>query len=47
MPRLKQVKRNKTFQNNERKFLQQTGGECTRTNYQPNANKAKELWNKI
>ena len=30
------------FQNNERKFYQQVGGECTRTDQEPNAKKKKK-----
>ena len=35
--RVKQFRQNRTFQNNERKFYQQIGGNDTRTHQQPDA----------
>ena len=36
------VKQNRTFQNNERKFYLQDGGECMRTFQQPDAKEATQ-----
>ena len=35
------------FQNDERKFYLQVGGECMITNQQPDAKEAKQFWSKI
>ena len=39
--KFKQYKQNRTFQYNEWKFYQQVGGECIKTNQQPNAKETK------
>ena len=39
--RIKQYRRNRAFQNNERIFYQQVGGEWTKIYQQPNERKAK------
>ena len=45
--RVKQYSQNRTFQNNERKFYQQLGGNDMTTYQQPNAKKKKPFWIKI
>ena len=45
--RVKQYRQNRTFQNNERKFYQQLGGDDNKTHQQPNAKETKQLWTKI
>ena len=40
-------KKNRTFQNDERKFYQQVSGECMRTNQKLDAKEAKLFWNII
>ena len=44
--RVKQYKQNWIFQNNERKYYQQVGEECTRTYQQSEARKVKQFWSK-
>ena len=41
------TKKNRTFQNSERKFYQQIGWQCIRTNQQLDAKEAKQSWSKI
>ena len=41
------VKQNSTFQNNERKFYQQVGGDDTKTYQQPDARETEQFWTKI
>ena len=45
--RVKQYKQNRTFQNNERKFYQQLGGDNNKTHQQPNAKETERFWTKI
>ena len=45
--RTKQYTQNKTFQNKERKFYQQVGGEWVKTYQQPDAKEARRFWSKI
>ena len=40
-------KQNRAFQNNDRKFDQQVGGENTRTNQIPDAKETKQFWSEI
>ena len=44
--KVKQYKQNRTFLNNKRKFYL-VGGEYTKTNQEPDAKEAKQLWSKI
>ena len=41
--RVKQYRQNRTFQNNERKFYQQLGGDDTKTYQQPDARETKRF----
>ena len=41
--RVKQYRQNMTFQNNERKFYQQLGGDGTKTYQQPNTKEIEQL----
>ena len=41
---IKQYNQNRIFQNKERKFYQQVGGECARTNQQSDAKEGKQFW---
>ena len=41
--RVMKRKPNRIFQNNERKFYHQVGGECTGTNQQANAKEGKQF----
>ena len=45
--RVKQYRQNRTFQNNERKFYQQLGGDDNKTHQQPNPKETERLWSKI
>ena len=45
--RVKQYRQNRTFQNNERKFYQQLGGDDNKTHQQPNAKETERFWTKI
>ena len=45
--RVKQYRQNRTFQNNERKFYQQLGGDDNKTYQQPNAKETEGFWTKI
>ena len=45
--RVKQYRQNRTFQNNERKFYQQLGGDDTKTYQQPDAIETEQFWMKI
>ena len=45
--RVKQYRKNRTFQNNERKFYQQLGGSDTKTYQQPDAKETEQFWTKI
>ena len=45
--RIIQYRRNGTFQNHEKKFFQQGGGECTKTYQQLNDKETKQFWSKI
>ena len=45
--RVKQYRQHRTFQNNERKFYQQLGGEDTKTYQQPDAKETQRFWTKI
>ena len=45
--RVKQYKQNRSFQNYGRKFYQQAGRECTRTNQQSDAKETKQFGGKI
>ena len=44
---VKQYGQNRTFQNNERKFYQQLGGDDNKTYQQPNAKETEIFWTKI
>ena len=44
---VKQHRQNRTFQNNERKFYQQIGGDGTKTYQQPDTKGTKQFWIKI
>ena len=44
--RVKQYWQNWTFQNNERKFYQQVGGDDTKTYQEPEAKEIKQFWTK-
>ena len=43
----KEYKGNRTFENNERKFYQQTGGEYTEKNQQPEAKETRQFRRKL
>ena len=45
--RVKQYRQNRTFQNNERKFYQELGGDDNKTHQQPNAKETERFWTKI
>ena len=45
--RVKQYRQNRTFQNNEKKFYQQLGGDNNKTHQQPNAKETERFWTKI
>ena len=45
--RVKQYTQNRTFQNDERKFYQQLGGDDNKTYQQPNAKETERFWTKI
>ena len=45
--KIKQYRQNRTFQNNERKFYQQLGGDDNKTYQQPNAKETERFWTKI
>ena len=45
--RVKQYWKDRTFQNNERKFYQQLGGDGTKTYQQLDAKETKRFWTKI
>ena len=45
--RIKQYRQNGTFQNNERKFYQQVGGDGTNSYQQPDARETEQFWCKI
>ena len=45
--RVKQYRQNRTFQNNERKFYQQLGGDNNKTYQQPNEKETERFWTKI
>ena len=45
--RVKQNRQNGTFQNYERKFYQQLGGDETKTYQQPNSKETERFWTKI
>ena len=45
--RVKQYRQNRRFQNNERKFYQQLGGDNNKTHQQPNAKETERFWTKI
>ena len=45
--RVKQYRQNRTFQNNERKFYQQLGGDDNKTYQQLNAKETERFWTKI
>ena len=45
--RVKQYRQNRTFQNNEKKFYQQQGGDDTKTYQQPDARKTERSWTKM
>ena len=45
--RAKQYRQKRTFQNNESKFYQQTGGKDTKTYQQPDARETEQFWTKI
>ena len=47
LQRVKQYRQNRTFQNNERKFYQQLGGDDNKTYQQPNAKETERFWTKI
>ena len=42
-----QHRQNRTFQNNERKFYQQCGGDDTKTFQRPDARENGQFWTKI
>ena len=43
----KKNKKNRTFQNSEKKFYHQVGGECTNTYQQPDDKETKQFWRTI
>ena len=45
--RVKQYRQNRTFQNNERKFYQQLGGDNNKTHQHPNAKETERFWTKM
>ena len=45
--RVKQYRQNRTFQNNQRKFYQQLGGDDNKTYQQPDAKETQRFWTKI
>ena len=45
--RVKQYRQNRTFQNNERKFYKQVGGDDTNTYQQPDARETEQFWSKM
>ena len=45
--RVKQYRQNRVFQDNERKFYQQVGGNDTKTYQQPDARETEQFWSKI
>ena len=45
--RVKQYRKSSTFQNNERKFSQQLGGDDTKAYQQPNTKETEQFWTKI
>ena len=45
--RIKPYIQNRTFLNNEKKFYQQVGGDCTVTIQQREDKETKQFWNKI
>ena len=45
--RVKQYRQNRTFQNDERKFYQQLGGDDTKTYQKPDARETQRFWTKI
>ena len=45
--RVRQYRQNRTFQNNERKFFRQLGGDDNKTYQQPNAKETERFWTKI
>ena len=45
--KVKQHRQNRTFQNNERKFCQQLGGDDTKTYQQPDGKETERFWTKI
>ena len=45
--RVKQYRKNRTFQNNERKFYKQLGGSDTKTYQKPNIKETERFWTKI
>ena len=45
--RVKQYRQNKSFQNNERKFYQQLGGDDTETYQQSDAKETERFWTEI
>ena len=47
IPGQSQAIQTKTFENNERIFYQQVGGECSKTYQEPGAKEAKQFWSKI
>ena len=44
---VKQYRQNRTFQNNERKFHEQLGGQDTKTYQQPDTRETERFWTKI
>ena len=42
--RVKQNRQNRTFQNKERKFYKQVGGDETKTILQPDARETEQFW---
>ena len=45
--RLKRYRQNRAFQNSEKKFYQQVGGDNTKTYKQPDARETEQFWTKI
>ena len=45
--RVKQYRKNRTFQNNERKFYQQRGGSDMKTHQKLDANETEQFWKKM
>ena len=45
--RVKQIRQNSTFQNNERKFYLQLGGDYDKKYQQPDAKETQIFWTKI